>query len=166
MMKVPTTKKENFYFGMMMCVGMVIMMTTYNLITNGLIGNISVAAVLMQFVLGFMIAFLLELFVVGPAAKKIVFSITRNKSSKMIMIVAMAFFMVIGMVTFMSMYGLASSYFADGLPGKSLLGGYFSIFIKNFVFALPLQLLIVGPIVRFLFGKLKANRMNESLTTV
>lgn len=81
MMKVPTTKKENFYFGMMMCVGMVIMMTTYNLITNGLIGNISLAAVLMQFVLGFMIAFLLELFVVGPAAKKIVFSITRNKSS-------------------------------------------------------------------------------------
>ena len=46
------------------------MMTTYNLITNGLIGNISLAVVLMQFVLGFMIAFLLELFVVGPAAKK------------------------------------------------------------------------------------------------
>lgn len=166
MRKLPTTKKENFYFGMMMCVGMVIMMTTYNLITNGMIGRISLVAVLVQLVLGFMIAFILELLVVGPAVKKIVFSLTRNNSSKIIMIVAMAFFMVIGMVTFMSMYGLASSYYANGLGGESLLGSYFSIFIKNFVFALPLQLLIVGPTVRFLFGKLKANRMNESLTTV
>ncbi|WP_127590275.1 hypothetical protein [Paenibacillus lautus] len=163
---MPTTKKENFYFGMMMCVGMVIMMTTYNLITNGLIGRISLVAVLMQFVLGFMIAFMLELFVVGPAVKKIVFSLTRNNSNKIIMIVAMAFFMVIGMVTFMSMYGLASFYYANGLGGESVLGSYFSIFIKNFVFALPLQLLIVGPTVRFLFGKLKASRMNESFTTV
>jgi len=166
MMKLPATKKENVYFGLMMCMGMVIMMTSYNLFTNGLIGKISFMAILLQLVLGFVIAFLLESFVVGPAAKKIVFSITRNKSSKIIMIVAMAFCMVIGMVTFMSMYGLASSYYANGLGGESLLGSYFSIFLKNFVFALPLQLLIVGPTVRFLFGKIKANQMNKSLSSV
>lgn len=166
MMKLPATKKENFYFGLMMCVGMVIMMTSYNLFTNGLIGKISFMAILLQLVLGFVIAFLLESFVVGPIAKKIVFSLLRNKSSKILMIVMMAFCMVIGMVTFMSMYGLASSYYANGIGGESLLGSYFSIFIKNFVFALPLQLLIVGPTVRFLFDWLKAKRVNESLSAV
>ncbi|ADH06913.1 hypothetical protein BMB171_C2100 [Bacillus thuringiensis BMB171] len=30
---------------------------------------------------------------------------------------------------------------------------YFSIFIKNFIMAYPLQLIIMGPLVRFLFGK-------------
>lgn len=166
MMKLPATKKENVYFGLMMCMGMVIMMTTYNLFTNGLIGKISFMAILLQLVLGFVIAFLLESFVVGPIAKKIVFSLLRNKPSKILMIVMMAFCMVIGMVTFMSMYGLASSYYANGLGGESLLGSYFSIFLKNFVFALPLQLLIVGPTVRFLFGKIKANQMNKSLSSV
>ncbi|SEM55201.1 hypothetical protein SAMN04488688_114129 [Paenibacillus sp. cl141a] len=166
MMKLPATKKENVYFGLMMCMGMVIMMTTYNLFTNGLIGKISFMAILLQLVLGFVIAFLLESFVVGPIAKKIVFSLLRNKPSKILMIVMMAFCMVIGMVTFMSMYGLASSYYANGLGGESLLGSYFSIFLKNFVFALPLQLLIVGPTVRFLYGKIKANQMNKSLSSV
>ncbi|WP_090913665.1 hypothetical protein [Paenibacillus sp. cl141a] len=163
---MPATKKENVYFGLMMCMGMVIMMTTYNLFTNGLIGKISFMAILLQLVLGFVIAFLLESFVVGPIAKKIVFSLLRNKPSKILMIVMMAFCMVIGMVTFMSMYGLASSYYANGLGGESLLGSYFSIFLKNFVFALPLQLLIVGPTVRFLYGKIKANQMNKSLSSV
>ena len=37
------------------------------------------------------------------------------------MIVMMAFCMVIGMVTFMSMYGLASSYYANGLEGNHCL---------------------------------------------
>ena len=51
------------------------MMTSYNLITNGLIGKLSFMAILLQLVLGFVIAFLLESFVVGPIAKKIVFLI-------------------------------------------------------------------------------------------
>ncbi|KOP69307.1 hypothetical protein AMS62_27515 [Bacillus sp. FJAT-18019] len=163
---MPATKKEHIYFGLMMCTGMVIFMTIYNLITNGLIGKISFMAILMQLILGFVIAFLLESFVVGPAAKKIVFSLLRNKSSKIPMVVLMALCMVIGMVTFMSMYGLASAYHANSIAGDSLFSNYFSIFLKNFIFALPLQLLIVGPTVRLIFGKIKANQVNKSLSTV
>jgi len=143
---------------------MVIFMTIYNLITNGLIGKISFMAILMQLILGFVIAFSLESFVVGPIAKKIVFSLMHNKSSKILMIVMMALCMVIGMVTFMSIYGLASAYHANSMVGDSLIKNYFSIFLKNFIFALPLQLLIVGPTVRLIFGKIKANQVNKSLS--
>lgn len=166
MMKLPATKKEHFYFGLMMCIGMVIMMTSYNVITNGLIGKVSLIAIITQFVLGFIIAFLLELFIVGPTAQRIVFSITRHKSGKMITILAMSFCMVTGMVFFMSMYGLVSAYLSHHLAGEPLLGSYFAIFLKNFVFAFPLQLLIMGPLVRFLFGKIKTSRLKQSLTTV
>lgn len=166
MMKLPATKKEQVYFGLMMCTGMVIFMTIYNLITNGLMGKISFMAILLQLILGFVIAFSLESFVVGPIAKKIVFSLLRNKSSKILMVVLMALCMVIGMVTFMSIYGLVSAYHADSIVGDSLLSNYFSIFLKNFIFALPLQLLIVGPAVRLVFGKIKANQANKSLSTV
>ncbi|MEC3533424.1 DUF2798 domain-containing protein, partial [Bacillus thuringiensis] len=31
---MPTTRKENLQFGMMMCLGMVIVMTFYNLLMN------------------------------------------------------------------------------------------------------------------------------------
>lgn len=166
MRKLPTTKKEHVYFGLMMCFGMVIVMTSYNVFTNGLIGRVSFHAILLQYVLGFMIAFLLESFIVGPAAQKIVLLLTRNKDSKVITILAMSFFMVLGMVFFMSLYGLASAYFSTNLIDESLFASYFTIFMKNFVFALPLQLVIMGPLVRFLFSKFKANRLRKPLTTI
>ena len=98
-------------------------------------------------------------------SKENCFSLLRNKSSKILMIVMMAFCMVIGMVTFMSMYGLASSYYANGLGGNHCLEAT-SPFSLKFRVCLPLQLLIVGPTVRFLFGRLKAKRVNESLSAV
>lgn len=61
--------------------------------------------------------------------------------------------MVIGMVFFMSFYGMAMMYLHNGLHGESFVSMYFSIFIKNFIMAYPLQLIIMGPLVRFLFGK-------------
>jgi hypothetical protein len=152
-MKLPTTKKEDFYFGLMMCCGMVIFMTFYNLFTHGLIGTVSLKEILAQLVLVFIIASLLELFIVGPVAKKIAFSLPYDKSKKVFVILSLAFFMVSGMVLCMSLYGLGSAYLSDSLIGESLLASYFSLVFKNFIFAFPLQLIIVGPIVRYLFVK-------------
>ncbi|MGX4586034.1 hypothetical protein [Paenibacillus chitinolyticus] len=150
---MPTTKKEHVYFGLMMCCGMVVGMMTYNLVTNGLIGAISWQGILVQFVLCFLIAFVVESFVVGPVAKKIAFSLPLDKSKQILVILSLSFFMVIGMVLIMSMYGLATAYLMSPPAGKSLLGSYFSLVGKNFIFALPLQLLIVGPIARYVFKR-------------
>lgn len=65
----------------------------------------------------------------------------------------MATTMVIGMVFFMSFFGMAMMYLHDGLQGDSFVSIYFTIFIKNFIMAYPLQLIIMGPLVRFLFAK-------------
>lgn len=160
---MPTSKKEEFYFGLMMCCGMVVGMTFYNLFTNGLIGTITLKEILFQLILVFIIASLLELFIVGPVAKKVALSLPYDKSKKIWVIVSLAFFMVIGMVLCMSLYGLGNAYFSNRLNDASLLESYLMIVVKNFIFALPLQLILVGPIVRYLFITfIKHRRVNES----
>ncbi|MBP1963507.1 hypothetical protein [Paenibacillus aceris] len=162
---MPITKKEDFYFGLMMCAGMVVFMTFYNLFTRGLIGTISLKEILAQLILVFFIASLLELFIVGPVAKKIAFSLPYDKSKKAFVIVSLAFFMVSGMVLFMSLYGLGNAYFSGSLVGESLLESYLSLVLKNFVFAFPLQLIIVGPLVRYLFVTfVKGKRISGALS--
>lgn len=120
---------------------------------NGAGGPIHVKGILIELVIGFIIALLIEICIVGPCAKKIVFALPFNKSKKVNMIIAMATTMVIGMVFFMSFYGMAMMYFHNGLHGDSFVSIYFSVFIKNFIMAYPLQLIIMGPLVRFIFGK-------------
>ncbi|WP_077622372.1 hypothetical protein [Sediminibacillus massiliensis] len=152
---MPTTKKENFYFGLMMCTGMVIVMTFYNLFVNGLVGTVSVPKILLQMCLGFLIAFLLELFIVGPVAHRIAFALPYDKSNQLLVILSISICMVTGMVLCMSLYGLGMTYLTGGLEGRALIGSYFSIALKNFVFAFPLQLLLMGPLVRYLFKAIK-----------
>ncbi|MFK4291426.1 hypothetical protein ABH955_001335 [Bacillus sp. RC240] len=150
---MPTTRKENLQFGMMMCLGMVIVMTFYNLLMNGAGGPIHIKEIALELIIGFIIALLIEICIVGPCAKKIVFALPFDKLKKVNMIIAMATTMVIGMVFFMSFYGMAMMYLHNGLHGDSFVTIYFSVFIKNFIMAYPLQLIIMGPLVRFLFGK-------------
>lgn len=140
-------------FGMMMCFGMVTVMTCYNLWINGLFGKISVQMFLGEFIIGLLVAFVMDMFVVGPVAKKLALSLPYDKSKKKYMILSISLFMIIGMVLTMSLYGLGTAYIANGLLGESLLTSYFKIAGKNFIMALPLQLVVMGPIVRFLFMK-------------
>ena len=150
---MPTTRKENLQFGMMMCLGMVIVMTFYNLLMNGSGGPIHIKEIALELLIGFIIALLVEISIVGPCAKKIVFALPFDKSKKVNVIIAMATAMVIGMVFFMSFFGMTMMHLHGGLQGDSFVSIYFSIFIKNFIMAYPLQLIIMGPLVRFLFAK-------------
>ncbi|KOS28104.1 hypothetical protein ADK17_12880 [Bacillus anthracis] len=150
---MPTTRKENLQFGMMMCLGMVIVMTLYNLLMNGSGGPIHIKEIALELLIGFIIALLIEISIVGPCAKKIVFMLPFDKSKKINIIIAMATAMVIGMVFFMSFFGMIMMHLHGGLQGDSFVSIYFSIFIKNFIMAYPLQLIIMGPLVRFLFAK-------------
>ncbi|MEJ9115652.1 DUF2798 domain-containing protein [Bacillus paramobilis] len=150
---MPTTRKENLQFGMMMCLGMVIVMTFYNLFMNGTGGPIHIKEIALELLIGFIIALLIEICIVGPCAKKLVLVLPFDKSKKVNIIIAMATAMVMGMVFFMSFYGMAMMYLHGGLQGDSFISMYFSIFIKNFIMAYPLQLIIMGPLVRFIFGK-------------
>lgn len=148
---MPTNKRESFQFGLMMCFGMVLTMTIYNVSIHDMAGTVPIIFILIQFIIGFLIAFLLDWFLVGPIAKKLAFALPLPKDNKIFIVLAISTCMVIGMVLFMSLYGLGTAYFTTGLGGSSFLTSYFSIALKNFIFALPLQLLIMGPIVRYFF---------------
>jgi hypothetical protein len=109
--------------------------------------------ILLQFILCFIIAFLVESFIVGPVARKIAFSLPFDKSNKILGVLAMSFFMVIGMVLIMSLYGMISAYLANQLNGASVLSTYLHTIARNFSLALPYQIIILGPLVRYIFGK-------------
>lgn len=120
---------------------------------NGSGGPIHIKEIALELLIGFIIALLIEISIVGPCAKKIVFMLPFDKSKKINIIIAMATAMVIGMVFFMSFFGMIMMHLHVGLQGDSFVSIYFSIFIKNFIMAYPLQLIIMGPLVRFLFAK-------------
>ncbi|WP_315794311.1 hypothetical protein [Paenibacillus sp. BIC5C1] len=157
---MPTTKKEQIVFGIMMCTGMVVVMMTFNLWHNGLLSKMSAFEILLQFILCFIIAFLVESFIVGPVARKIAFALPFDKSNKILGVLAMSFFMVIGMVLIMSLYGMISAYLANQLNGASVLSTYLHTIARNFSLALPYQIIILGPLVRYVFGKFIKDKGN------
>lgn len=78
---MPANKKEGLIFGVMMCFGMVCVMSIYNAIINRAIYDFSLMTVF-EMVIGFMIALLLDLLLVGPLAKKIAFRMPFDKTKK------------------------------------------------------------------------------------
>lgn len=78
---MPANKKESLIFGVMMCFGMVCVMSIYNAIINGAIQDFSLVTVF-EMVIGFMVALLLDLLLVGPLAKNIAFCMPFDKTKK------------------------------------------------------------------------------------
>lgn len=158
---MPTTRKESLYFGLIMCFGMVLVMTLYNFYLNDTFGQISFLGGITDFILGFMVAIILDLYLVGPVAKKIAFRFTANTNNVLFKVLTISTCMVIGMAFFMSIYGLVISYVHNGFSSNSMIKEYLSVFGKNFIVAYPLQLIVMGPLVRFIFTKfIKTNQSN------
>ena len=127
-------------------------MTIYNMILNEGFHSNLLNNLLKDFWLGFIVALLLDVFIVGKLAKPLAFQIVKpNKETKQIkIIIAISSCMVVGMVLFMSMFGaIVSSGFTI-----AALKLYPLCVLRNFIMALPLNLLIVSPIVRFIFNKM------------
>ncbi|HEM4584157.1 TPA: DUF2798 domain-containing protein [Streptococcus suis] len=142
---MPTNKKEGIIFTVIMCSLMVIGMSTYNLFLHG---NLNLSELLIGFIPGFIVAFILDVFIVGVVAKKIAFKLPINQNSKIQLIIAISTLMVIGMVTFISMFGLIM----NGQMSSLTIATYLGAWGTNFIMALPLQLIIVGPFSRYILG--------------
>lgn len=138
---MPTSKKEGIFFTILMCSLMVLGMSTYNLILHN---SFSFMALLIGFFPGFIVALFLDVFVVGKVAKALARKLPIQSTNPLYMILAISTAMVIGMVLFMSFYGTIISY---GFQ-KGMLAIYGLTILQNFIVALPLQLLFVGPVSR------------------
>ncbi|TNV69055.1 DUF2798 domain-containing protein [Trichococcus shcherbakoviae] len=147
---MPTNKKEGIIFTTIMCSMMVLGMSLYNLQTHD---NLALIPLLTGLVPGFVVAFILDVFVVGVVAKKIAFRLPIKKENKLQLILTISSLMVLGMVTFMSLFGVLIE---GGIP-DDLWAAYSEAWRMNIIVALPLQLLVIGPMSRTILGKIQAN---------
>ena len=145
------TKGQKFLFTLMMCFGMVLFMTIYNMILNEGFNSNLFSNLLKEFWLGFIVALICDVFIVAKIAKPIAFKIVKqNEDTNPIkLILTISSCMVVGMVLLMSIYG---SVLAVGFNMQAL-RIYPMVVVRNFIMALPLNMLIVSPIVRLMFTK-------------
>lgn len=144
---MPRNFKEAMFFTTMMCAMMVFGMSAWNLFVQG---AFSWKHLFLGFIPGFIVAFLLDVLIVGPIAKGFAGKLPFDHTKRWKKIFAISSSMVIGMVTFMSIYGL----FMNPDAGFSFTN-YFKTWGTNFIAAYPLNFIIVGPISRYILGHLQ-----------
>ncbi|MGB3262225.1 DUF2798 domain-containing protein [Paenisporosarcina sp.] len=160
---MPNNKKEGILFGLMMVFGMAAVMYSYNLVVEGLWVTMSSTEIVINFLITMIIAFIIESFVIGPIATGVVSKLPYDKSKNWKNIIAMSTCMVTGMVLSMSVYGLVLKGMSTGIEGSSL-SNYIRLIGQNFIMAYPLQLLIVGPIARWVLTTFIQNRNQTDIT--
>lgn len=151
---MPTNKKEGLFFTTIMCFSMVLGMSFYNLLLHH---DLHLVSLVVGLIPGFLVAFVLDVFVVGKVAKKIAFALPIKKDRPLALILTISTLMIIGMVSFMSVFGLVMNgeWPADFLPV------YLQTWGLNFIVALPLQLLIVGPMSRKFLRNMQSRALVE-----
>lgn len=143
-------KKQSLIFTTMMCALMVLGMSIYNVLLSKGFSIKLWKGVILGYVPAFVVALFLDLFIVGRLAKSLANKLvpTSGISIKKVMVISLL--MVSGMVLLMSFYGAVLHVgFTPQLPKA-----YLTALWTNFICALPLQILIVGPVTRKLFFKL------------
>ncbi|GAA0070991.1 DUF2798 domain-containing protein [Clostridium sardiniense] len=148
---MPTTKKESLVFTIIMCAFMVLCMSIYNVsIYSGGFSKDVIIESLIGFPLTFIVAMICDWFIVSKPAKSLAFKFIKEGDKQIKIAILISVFMVCGMVLCMSMFGaLHNIELISDLPSA-----YIRALGMNFIVALPLQLLIAGPIIRFVFNKI------------
>lgn len=152
---MPRNLKEEIVFTAIMVGLMVLVMTGYNVaMAQGISADLPLA-ILKGYPLGLFVAIILDLLIVGPIAKGLAFKYIINeymKKKTVLIGITISVLMVLGMVTLMSFFGIA----VEGeLTNGHVLATYGHTWIFNLIVALPLQLLIVGPIAREVLGRMQ-----------
>lgn len=142
---MPTNKKEEIVFTLLMCSLMVFGMSTYNLMLHD---HLTLSELVRGFFPGFVTALILDVFVIGALAKKITFTWIKPQQP-LSTVLTISSLMVIGMVTCMSLFGIL-------MEGSVSLPLYLHTWGLNLIVALPLQLLLVGPFSRKVLKTLQA----------
>ena len=145
---MPKTKKESLIFALIMCLFMCLTMSAYNMILHNGLSENTLILWLKSLLPTFMVAFIISYFIVNPFAKNLSFKLAKNKPQYIGLFISL--FMVIGMVLLMGLYGTIMS----GGINSHFIVNYLTTIAFCFIFALPLQLFIVGPVVRGIFSKI------------
>ena len=148
---MPKTKFEVFVFTFITAWLMVYFMTLYNMVlATGTFTNVSFLNALKGMWIEFVIIFLCALFISSPIAKFCAFRVVTPQNRPIIIILAIQTFTVIFQVALASVLGTIKGY---GFT-SNFIPDYITTYCRNFIMALPLQIILAGPFARFLFRKM------------
>lgn len=151
-MNMPQNKRESLIYTVLMCFVMVLWMSIYNAaLQYGKLDFEVLAAAWIGFPIAYVFAMCCDWFFVSKLAKGFAFGfLVKLEDSVLKKVVCVSFCMVVPMVLIMSLYGAVEGAVHTGGWNGILSAWLFNI-PRNFVMALPLQLLIAGPLVRKVF---------------
>ncbi|MDL2295439.1 DUF2798 domain-containing protein [Lachnospiraceae bacterium OttesenSCG-928-E19] len=149
---MPQNKRESLIYTVLMCFMMVLWMSIYNIaMVHGEISLEVIEAAWIGLPLGYIVAILCDWFLVSGIAKGFAFRfLVKPDSTTYKKVIAVSSCMVIPMVILMSLYGAFEVCVKSG-AWSSLGTIWLTNIPKNFIMALPFQLLIAGPVIRKIF---------------
>lgn len=145
---MPTNKKESLVFTIFMCAFMVFWMSVYNVSLHMGFSMDAIKQAWIGFPVAYLFAILCDWIFVSKVAKGLAFKVVSYDSKPISKIIAISSFMVCGMVVLMSLYGAVEQV---GFSSVTLMAWLTNI-PRNFIVALPLQLIIAGPFIRSVFN--------------
>ena len=152
---MPTNKRESLIFTFIMCFAMVLWMSIYNVaLHQGALAMGAVAQAWLGFPVAYVFAMCADWFVAAPLAKGFAFRflVTPGKSSPLAMTLAVSSCMVVPMVIIMSLFGAVEVASQAG-EFAAIPFMWISNIPTNFIMALPWNLLVAGPVSRFVFRR-------------
>ena len=145
---MPKTKFESVIFTAITTWLMVYIMTLYNtVLASGTFVNATFLTTLKGMWLEFVIIFLCAYFVSSHVAKYFAFRVVKPSDRPIAIIFAIQTFTVVSQVALASILGVWHGY---GFTSQ-FVPHYLTVYCRNFIMALPVQLFLVGPIARALF---------------
>lgn len=152
---MPTNKKEEIIFGVTICLIMVFFMGLLNIsIHLGGFNLQSIKTTFIAFPVTFIIAFILESFVVGRINHALLQKFVSKTDSSNAYILFNCFFIV----TFMSLIMTIIGGFLGGDNAKTIFSEFFIRWPRNYCAAFFLNILVAGPISRHLLKLLQNNK--------
>ena len=156
---MPTNKRESLIFTFVMCFCMVFGMSIYNVArTQGGAPLEVLAAAWMGFPFAYVFAMCADWFVAGPIAKGVAFKLfVKPGMPPYAITLIVSCCMVVPMVIIMSLFGCFEA--AVHMPGgiADMLLGLPAMWLQNigwnFLGALPLNIIVAGPIARTVFRR-------------
>ena len=148
---MPKTKSESIFFTAVTAWIMVYIMTLYNtVLASGRFTNATFLIALKGMWIEFILIFLCAYFLSSPAAKFFAFRVVQPGDRPIVIILMIQVFTVVCQVALASILGVYHGY---GFTAQ-FLPNYLTVYCKNFIMALPVQLFIAGPAARLLFRSL------------
>lgn len=158
---MPRTRGESIFFTAITAWMMVYVMTLYNtVLATGSFTNMTFLIALKGMWVEYIIIALLAYFVSSHLAKMCAFRVVQPGDRPIFIIFVIQIFTVIWQVAFASVLGVHHGY---GFTGN-FIPDYLITYCKNFIMALPLQLIIVGPLARLIFRSLFIKHKSEKGT--